>query len=233
MAAPAANFDALLPRLDLGSADDLLISLVRELVALRDDPDRLAAQAAAMPDGGAGDLPASALVDSAMIDAAYALRTEQGFHGLEYDGSGAPYRWTGPNRAFHFELTVNRTRPLELRLRYSRMYENPKNEFVKCYVDGVEIEAQTVAVGNEFEVLATLPAREGAGVTNLTWMCPRVRSPADLGESTDVRKLGLTFRWLKIGTPADTRAERGAPKKSVAEKILRRALKLTQSKAGS
>jgi hypothetical protein len=60
-----------------------------------------------------------------------------------------------------------------------------------------------------------------------------VRSPADLGESTDVRKLGLIFRWLKIGVPTEIKAQRGAPKPSVAEKILRRALKLTQSKAGS
>lgn len=229
MAAPATNFDAILPRLDLSSADDLLVSLVRELVTLRDDPEELARRSLEQPGERASGNP-SALSTSITIDAAYSLRAEQGFHSLEYDRAGGAFRWTGPNRAFHFEVMADRTQPLAMRLRYFRIFENPQNEPVRCYVDGVEVEARTVSASSEFEVHATMPTRDSVGATNLTLVCPRVRSPSDIGASTDLRKLGLTFRWLKIDLPSNVKAESGAPKPSVAGKILRRALKLTQIK---
>jgi hypothetical protein len=230
MAAPAANFDALLPRLDLNSADDLLISLVRALAEACENPEILSGPSEERGVALSQNPALGVLASSLMLDAAYSLRADQGFHGLEYDGSGKSYRWTGPNRAFHFEVMVDRRRPVELCLRYSRMFENPNNEFVRCYVDGIEVETRTVAVGNEFDVLATMSAREDAVATKLTWMCPRVRSPADVGASTDVRKLGLAFRWLKIGNPKVEDKKSASPKPSVAEKILRRALKLKPSR---
>ena len=73
---------------------------------------------------------------SVIIDAAFSLSVECGFYYLEYDENGTPYRWTGPEPSFFFEVLVDRKAPANLRMHYSHIHSKEVEQFVQCYVDG-------------------------------------------------------------------------------------------------
>jgi hypothetical protein len=135
---------------------------------------------------------------SVVIDAAFSLSVESGFYYLEYDVRGVPYRWTGPDPSFFFEVFVDRQAAATVRLRYSQIYSQEVGQPIQCYVDGEEIETTAIDVDGEFEVFGILPSRDSIGGTVLSFICPGVSSPSTVEQSHDDRQLGLAFRWLRI-----------------------------------
>lgn len=218
MAVSAADLEKILERIDRSSPDSLLMSLVEELVLLQESHRDLQARITAMEVfQGIGD---RVLTDSTKvrfdlptavtIDGAFSLSSKNGFYGVEYDHTGGPYRWTGPDPTFHFEVMVDRKQKLDLRLRYSQLFVHLPDTSVRCFVDGIEVEGKTIVVDREFELRALIPEREKFGATVLTFVCPGVQSPMEAGMSDDMRKLGLAFRWLKLDLPPGAAAPANA-----------------------
>ena len=197
----------ILARLDRSNSESLLKSIAAELLRLHQAARNAEARihaletmqamsdqvAAASNTSVAGSLPTSVA-----IDAAFSLPVESGFYYLEYDLRGVPYRWTGPDPAFFFEVLIDRLSAAAFRLRYSQMCSPEASHLIRCFVDGQEIRALTNTVDGEFEVAGILPARTAVGATVISFLCPAVVAPSMVGQSNDSRKLGLAFRWLRI-----------------------------------
>ncbi len=201
----------LLARLKAPTAEASLRAVAEELLRLHQENLDLAARIAALEttrsvqDGIVPTLTVEmSLPDRLVIEAAFSLAAEKGFHAVEYDSEGLAYRWTGPRRTFHFELFVGRTAELPFRMRFGDIYAEGPVERLACYVDGEPIACLTEQIDDEYEMRGLLPARKEAGGTLLMFVCPLMQSPADRGDSMDTRQLGIAFRWLKIGNDADT-----------------------------
>jgi hypothetical protein len=206
----------ILARLDRSSPEALLNSIAQELLRLHQAFDVLVARMHALEITQTtydqmitsseaiafGPLPRTAL-----IDASFSLSTESGFYPLEYDNLGVPYRWTGPEPTFLFEVFIDRLEPATIRMRYSKGRFDQARRPVPCYVDGREIATALVEVDGEFEVRGIMPPRDLVGGTIVSFVCPGVSVPSADGKSEDIRALGLVFRWLRIDAAPNVSSE--------------------------
>ena len=200
------DIPTILARLDRSAPENLLASLASEFMLLHRGYLSLLARVNALEvsqtllDQVAAPrtVAAEPLPRSVIIDAAFSLATEAGFHAVEYDQQGNQYRWTGPDSTFYFQILIDRSVPARLRLHGMRIYSEIPDQKIRCYVDGWDIEIDQVVVQGGFELQGTLPARHTPGGTAITFVCPALGSPADHGYSDDKRRLGLAFRWLRI-----------------------------------
>jgi hypothetical protein len=197
----------ILARLDRSSSDTLLNSIAQELLRLHHSLHVVVARMHALEITqttydqmiSSGDTPAfTSMAQTAAVDASFSLSAEAGFYPLEYDSLGVPYRWTGPESTFLFELFIDRKVPADIRMRHSKVRFAEARHPVRCYVDGHEIATTLVEVEGELEVRGLLPSRDLVGGTVISFVCPRVSSPASDGQSQDTRLLGVAFRWLRI-----------------------------------
>ena len=194
----------ILARLDRSSPDKLLNSIAEELQRLHRAHQALIARMHALEITqstydqmiSSGEPAAlEALPQATLIDASFSLSTEAGFYHLEYDSQGVPYRWTGPEPTFLFELFLDRRSPSTIRMRFSQATFPGAQRSVRCYVDGHEVATALVEVDGEFEVRGMLPSRDLVGGSVVSFVCPSVSAP---GGQQDIRLLGLVFRWLRI-----------------------------------
>jgi hypothetical protein len=194
----------IIARLDRSTPDKLLHSIAEELFRLHRAYDALVAKMHALEITQstydqmiASGEPAAlqAMPRSTVVDASFSLSTEAGFYHLEYDNYGVPYRWTGPEPTFLFELFIDRQSPADFRLRFSQASFNQAQRPVRCYVDGHEIATVLIEIDGEYEVRGTLPPRDLTGGSVVSFLCPSVSAPSG---QQDIRLLGLVFRWLRI-----------------------------------
>lgn len=202
-----SDISTVISRLDRTTTESLLISFATEILRVQHHLSAMHARIIAMEvgaslrdsipgatEGGNGtDLPR--LIT---IEASFALSAEAGFYCLEYDNHGTPYRWTGPEPLFFFELLLDRSTFLNVHLRYLRLQVPAVGNAIRCYVDGKEVESIVTEKDGEFEISSMIPPREVSGATIIMFDCSRVQSPSEQGQSEDTRRLGLAFRWLKI-----------------------------------
>jgi hypothetical protein len=156
-----------------------------------------------------------------VIDASLSLTSESGFYPLEYDKHGVPYRWTGPELSFVFEMFVDRTTPKNIKMRFRETRFKGTQHLLQCRVDGEAIDTTLVEVDREFELHGVMPSRDHVGGSVISFSCPSVSSPAADGQSKDARLLGLMFRWLRVDpavvalpTPEEAPKAAGALSKS-------------------
>jgi hypothetical protein len=128
------------------------------------------------------------------MDAASRMLDETGFHRLERDGSGTPFRWTRSEARFHF--VIDRSAPIRFRARFGGVQVKGAAASVLCFDNGAPIAMEVNATQNNFELSGALPVRSTAGGTTLSLLFP-VASPAETG-SLDSRVLGAAFYWLEI-----------------------------------
>jgi hypothetical protein len=194
----------ILARLDRSSPDALLNSIAEQLLRLHQALNRVAAKMHALEItqatydqmvASAETVSLAAMPRVAVVDASFSLSREAGFYQLEYDSQGVPYRWTGPEPTFLFELFVDRKAPATIRMRFSKSSFDAARHKVGCYVDGHEVATVRVEIDGEFEVRGMLPPRELVGGTVVSFVCPSVSAPDG---HQDIRLLGLVFRWLRI-----------------------------------
>ena len=148
-------------------------------------------------------------LDRAHLDAGMPLDPEKGFYALEYDGNGQPFRWTGPQPVFSFDLHLDRRGPLAVALQIASGYGEVSDR-LRAFSDGVELPLtrQTVAGGVAYS-LVLLP-RAMPGITRLSFLVKKLFTPA--ASHIDQRKLGVVFRELDVvpATPAQAQAYLGA-----------------------
>lgn len=194
----------IIARLDRSSPDKLLTSIAEELFRLHRAYQAVVARMHALEItqstydqmiSSGEPVALQTMPQGTVIDASFSLSTEAGFYHLEYDSMGVPYRWTGPEPTFLFELFIDRQAPAAFRMRFSQATFTHVQRTVRCYVDGHEIATSLVEVEGEFEVRGTLPQRDLVGGSVVSFVCPSVSAP---GGQQDIRLLGLVFRWLRI-----------------------------------
>jgi hypothetical protein len=81
---------------------------------------------------------------------------------------------------------------------------------MRCMVDGKPAEFTIHDLRPGFELSGTLPPREACGATLLSFICPATASPAQLGQSSDTRQLGLAFQ--KLSAISDATASKKSKK---------------------
>jgi hypothetical protein len=203
----------IIARLDRSSPDKLLNSIAEELLRLHRAYQAVVARMHALEItqstydqmiSSGEPVALQAMPQAMVIDASFSLSTEAGFYQLEYDNLGVPYRWTGPEPTFLFELFIDRQSPAAIRLRFSQATFSQAQRTVRCYVDGHEIGTTLVEVEGEFEVRGMLPPRDFVGGSDVSFVCPSVSAP---GGQQDLRLLGLVFRWLRIEAAPATAAD--------------------------
>lgn len=212
--------EAVLARFDRSSSEALLFSLAAEIARLnRSHATALARIEAletigAVVDRMAASQDGAALTDLAraiVVGANYSLSGASGFYKLEYDVHGVPFRWTGPDPHFHFEFFVDRREGAPFSLRFLRRYGTESLDGICAFADGQEIPLELVRVHGGVEAKGLLPARSEPGGTVLMFVCPAPVCPAEAGHSTDHRRLGLAFEWLKVEARGAEQADRHAP----------------------
>jgi hypothetical protein len=128
------------------------------------------------------------------MDAASRMLDETGFHQLEHDAAGNPFRWTRSESRFYF--VVDRASPARFSAQFGGMAVRNASAGIRCLADGAPVHMEVSAGANNFQLSGLLPARPSAGGTTLNFMFP-VSSPAESG-SLDTRLLGAAFYWLQI-----------------------------------
>jgi len=137
------------------------------------------------------------------VDAGLPLRKDQGLYELEYDQLGHPYRWAGPERSFHFDLHLDRTVPLELRIRLGK-HPIGTGEGLRCFSDDVELPLVRGPSIAFVEFTAVLLPREILGATRLNFVAAQSFVPKLAeGEAGDSRTLCVLFYELKVAPAAE------------------------------
>lgn len=122
-----------------------------------------------------------------------------GFHALEHDLKGSPFRWTGPSSQFKFELMIDRTRVCNavLRMLNSGHLTLQYLNSMRVYVDGKNVPA-TPKITELVELQFAIPPRASSvSQSSIIIECP-MWSPASAQNSEDTRMLGVPFFDLSI-----------------------------------
>ncbi|WP_294534116.1 hypothetical protein [uncultured Rhodoblastus sp.] len=209
--------ESILQRFDRSSSDALLQSIARELLRLDEANALLQARLSAMESLlalsdriAASQEPefAAPYPDKIAIDAADSFLGALGFYELEHDMDGLPFRWSGPDRQFSFQLFVNRQEPCYFDLTFGQFFAEAPIDRLQCRVDGENVELSLEGARGRYQASGVLPPRKDRGGTLLTFVCPEMASPESLGYA-DRRLLGLTFYRLT--------ADKQAPSPATAE----------------
>jgi hypothetical protein len=139
------------------------------------------------------------------IEADQNLRSQDGFYALEHTSDGTPFRWTGPAPQFSFNVFVDRSDAVKLKLDALSFIDFEIQKNISLLADGESIPVYVEPADAGFEVTATLPPRADNESTNLVFILPAALEPPG---SDDTRTLGLAFRKLRAAVlGADVVAE--------------------------
>jgi hypothetical protein len=196
-----------------------LSSIAAELVTLHTVMARIQAQIATIEAvqstadrivQAAAEVPDEQLPKSLLIDATAPLPVAGGFYGVQHDARGEPYRWTGPDSAFSFEFFLSRAAPGRFVLHFTKVQNGAPASAMRCSLDGREIPVEVRSVPGGTEVHGLIPVRAGAGATVLTFVSPDPPATLEQAAPKDARRLGVSFRWLKLRTGPDEEPPSGA-----------------------
>lgn len=146
---------------------------------------------------------------SAKVDAGMPLKMQHGFHKTEYFENGKPYRWTGPEPLFYFDLHLDRTVPLKFTL-LSIANDQGTHEGLRCFTDNIELPLvfREETYGVKYE--AVLMPREIIGLTRIGFLVAKTFTPAlsaDQDTPSDPRTLGLIFREIVVQPATEKEAK--------------------------
>ena len=154
------------------------------------------------------------------IHADQRLREENGFYILEHDAKGNPFRWSGPDPRFGFDVFLDRHEPLTMELYVVDAMLPEMVPRMRAFVNQEEVALQVADAQHGWLMSATIPESETSGRTRISFLLPSVCSPRKLNsESTDDRYLGIAFSKLTLRPQLHS---------SDAEKVVRRT-KLAES----
>jgi hypothetical protein len=166
-----------------------------------------------------------------VVEAGMPMPADRGFYGLERDGVGNPFRWTGPQAAFHFDFHLDRTVPLRFVLQMP-LWGAEHAQGLRATSDEAVLPLVRRAGHRVLDFEGVLMPRESLGVTRLTFIAHKLSTvPADV-EETSTRQLGVPFLrlavseigdaeladWLKAAetAPAEAGVESNAPQPAAA-----------------
>ncbi len=135
---------------------------------------------------------------SARIDAGMPLSPMLGLHSMERDGSGRPFRWTGPGRDFRFDVHLDRTVGVKFVLRLA-FASDTRVGTIRAHSDGIEIPLTRVTKARITELGGVLFPRTVLGLTRLEFSVDQTFRPQPAERATaDERELGVAFREIEF-----------------------------------
>jgi len=143
---------------------------------------------------------------AAIIEADDYINSSQGFHKLEYDKSGAPYRWTGPSRSFYFWIFVDNRQDKTVDLTISGAAKPNILATMMVYANGVLVPHKILLKGARSIVRSIIPGTtsEVPSPFKITYRVDDTYLPDRLPNSDgDKRRLGVIFTSLEV-RDADT-----------------------------
>jgi hypothetical protein len=143
------------------------------------------------------------------------LGFQDGFFPVEHTADGTPFRWTGPSPHFSFDIFIDRSRDVEVRLDVLNCIDFDVQKNLSLLADGESVAVTLNGAAPGFTATAILPQREGKEGTNLVFMLPATIVPPGTQET---RALGVAFGRLTAvagiaespGTEAHAAAASGA-----------------------
>lgn len=168
-------------------------SLNREIVALRREISALTAYQASRDRWLAIETEQAkiaALPRVVMIEPDQLLRFQDGFFPVEHTADGTPFRWTGPSPHFSFDIFIDRSREVEVRLDVLNCIDFDVQKNLSLLADGESVPVTLTEAAPGFRASAILPRREGKEGTNLVFLLPATIVPPGTEET---RSLGVAF----------------------------------------
>jgi len=133
----------------------------------------------------------------AVIEAGMPMPSERSFYGLERDGVGNPFRWTGPSAAFHFDFHLDRSVPLRFVLQMP-LWGAEHAQGLHATSDDVTLPLLKRPGHRVLDFEGVMLPRESLGVTRLTFIAEHLSTvPSNEDEST-TRQLGVPFLRLIV-----------------------------------
>lgn len=139
----------------------------------------------------------------AAIEAGMPMPADRGFYGLERDGVGNPFRWTGPTPSFHFDVHLDRTVPLRFVLQMP-MWGAEHANGLRAVSDDMTLPLLRRPGNRVLDFEGMLLPREALGVTRLTFIADHVSTVAAESEDHAARQLGVPFLRLTISEASQT-----------------------------
>ena len=190
----AAYIDEIKTHLDENS---IVESLVKELAALKLTQDELLRSLTSMKACMSMRdilLPEAVLryegLKQVKIDAAMPIKPERGFYAIEHNEKGYPFRWTGPQNSFFFDLHLCRATPLKFNISLARWGTAPSNR-IRCFSDNIEIPLIRSLTNSAIDYSGILLPRETLGVTRLEFLVAKMFRPNPSDDLSPL--LGVVF----------------------------------------
>lgn len=146
-----------------------------------------------------------------VIEADQNLRFQDGFYALERTSDGIPFRWTGPAPQFSFDIFIDRTSTVQVKLEALSCIDFDVQKNVSLLADGESVPVAVERVESGLEITAILPPRDGNEGTNLVFVLPAALTPPD---SDDTRTLGFAFSRIGVTALGADVASMTAPRSS-------------------
>lgn len=138
----------------------------------------------------------------AAIEAGMPMPADRGFYGLERDGVGNPFRWTGPTPSFHFDVHLDRTVPLRFVLQMP-MWGAEHANGLRAASDDMALPLLRRPGNRVLDFEGMLLPRESLGVTRLTFIADHVSTAAAESDEHAARQLGVPFLRLTVGEASE------------------------------
>lgn len=123
---------------------------------------------------------------------------EHGFHEPEYGESGQPFRWTGPGRAFFFQLKVDRSVPVSFSLEILGALKPELLTTLVARCESGPLELVHVSRDEVHVFSGILPEAPQGSLTTIQFSISQVTAPSTMGHSEDERLLGVRFSRLDL-----------------------------------
>jgi hypothetical protein len=115
----------------------------------------------------------------------------------ETSAEGIDYRWSGDNPVIELALKVARAHSTELQIALFALIRPAYGQQMKIRVDGQEFSHRFARDGALFLATVNLPP-SSAALTRIVIELPATHSPAELGQSTDLRRLGVALSEIRF-----------------------------------
>lgn len=145
-------------------------------------------------------------LDIVKIDAGQPLSEDQGFYSLEYDQQGQAFRWTGPRPIFYFDLHLDRSSPLRMRVVLANGF-GARARALRAFCDGAEIPLEKTETPSRTQYSAVLFPREAHGLTRIAFLPTEMFRPGALPGHEDQRVLGVVFREIQVDPTSEQDAQ--------------------------
>lgn len=124
--------------------------------------------------------------------------------------NGKAFHWTGEDPRIDFPLLISREEEKSVTISIVAVVKSEYIQQLSIFADGMPLKFVAKDEEGVIKLVATLPAELGKKTaTMLSVLLPDTASPAELGTSTDTRKMGIAIQSISVGKAVKKRFKFG------------------------